>query len=155
LRVPNPDCGAITERVLVYGSAPAWGPADVPGGQPQVHPPLPRPNGPGGGGGTQAAALGDVTAKRRQRGRAVRVRVNVLAPAAKLRVRLLSRPGKLMGAATRRDVKPGQLGVKVPLNRHGRAALRRAGRVKLSVRVAVTAPGAAPATAVRKVTLRR
>jgi hypothetical protein len=154
LRVPSPDCGAITERVLVRGSAPAWGPADVPGAQPPAPPP-PPPKPDGGGPAGPTAALGDVVAKRRQRGRAVRVRVDVLAGGAKVRVRLLSVRRKPMGSAVRLAKQAGPLTLSVPLDRRGRAALRRAGRLKLSVRVAVQSPGGAPAAAVRKVTLRR
>jgi hypothetical protein len=194
LRSGNPDCGAITERVLVYGAKPSWGPADVPtgGGQPTPPPSPVDPRKPG-------AALGDVSAKRRQRGRAVRVRVDVLAAGADVRVRLVAarkprrsavnrgaaarhkpqrsavnrgpaaqrKPRRsavnrgaaarqiVLGAAVRRGLPAGAHSVKVPLNRRGRAALRRAGRIRLSARVAVTAPGAPRATAVRKVTLRR
>ena len=60
-----------------------------------------------------------------------------------------------LGSAVKRDAPAGRHTVKVPLNRRGRAALRRAGRLRLTARVTVTAAGAAPATAARKVTLRR
>ena len=162
LRGGNPDCGAITERVLVYGAKPAWGPADVPGGGGQPAPPPPvDPREPG-------AALGKVSAKRHQRGRAVRLRVDVLTAGADVRVRLVGAGGKarrsaatrgaarvVLGSAAKRGAPAGRHTLKVPLNRRGRAALRRAGRIRMSARVAVTAPGAPPATAVRKVTLRR
>jgi len=69
LRVAEPNCGAITERVLVYGSAPAWGPADVPLGGPKP-PPAPAPD-PGTDPG---AAIDGLVVARRQRGRAVRLR---------------------------------------------------------------------------------
>ena len=148
LRAANPDCGAITERVLVRGGMPAWGPADVPGAGPAPA--------PGGGPEKPGAALGDVKARRRQRGRAVRVRVDVLAAGADVRVRLLGKRRRPMGAASKRGAPAGRLTLKVPLNRRGRAALRRSGKVGLSVRVAVTAPGGgAPAKAVRRVSLRR
>jgi hypothetical protein len=67
-------------------------------------------------------------------------------------VRLLGKRRKPMDAASKRAAAAGQLTVKVPLSLRGRAALR---QVKLSVRVAITPPGGAPATAVREVTLRR
>jgi hypothetical protein len=162
LRVPEPDCGAITERVLVYGAMPSWGPADVPAGGPAP--------GPGtGGGGKPGAALGDVKARRRQRGKAVRLRIDVLTAGADVRVKLYRGGGKprrsvtagaaargaALGSAVKRAAAAGRLTVKVPLNRRGRAALRKAGRLRLTARVSVTAAGGAPATAARKVTLRR
>jgi hypothetical protein len=143
---------------------PAWGPADVPGARP-----TPAPS-PGGGPAKPGAVLGDVKARRRQRGRAVRVRVSVLTAGADVRVKLIGARRKpvrstaargsaarrvTIGAAVKRGAPVGRHTFKVPLNRRGRAALRRSGKVKLSVRVAVTAPGGAHATAARKVTLRR
>ena len=41
LRAPDASCAQITERILVHGSAPAWGPADVPGTGPPPPPPTP------------------------------------------------------------------------------------------------------------------
>jgi WD40-like Beta Propeller Repeat len=153
LRVADPNCGAITDRVLVYGAKPAWGPADVPtgGGPPTPPAPGPGPVGPA----KPASPLGDVSAKRRQRGRAVRVRVNVLTAGADVRVKLVGARRKPLGAAVKRGAPAGRPTMNVRLNRRGRAALRRAGRLRLTARVAVTAAGAAPATAARKVTLRR
>jgi hypothetical protein len=181
LRVASPDCGAITERVLVNGALPAWGPADVPGGGGPAPPAV-----PGGGPGKPAAALGDVSAKRRQRGRAVRVRVDVLAAGADVRVKLIGKRHAplraavasgvaatrreplrsavdrgaaarriTLGATVKRNVAAGRLTLDVPLNRRGRAALRKSGRLRLTARVTVTAAGAPPASAARKVTLRR
>ena len=67
-------------------------------------------------------------------------------------VLMRSDPLDIATAITKRA---GTLRLKVALNKPGRSALRRAGRVKLRVTVIVTPPGGAPARAVRKVTLRR
>ena len=43
LSVPDADCHLITDRVLVRGSSPAWGPADVAGAQTPLAPAAPTP----------------------------------------------------------------------------------------------------------------
>jgi len=147
LRAASPNCGQITDRLLVRGSAPGWGPADVPtgstgGGQ------------QGGSGQPPAPAMTALTIAKRQKGRAVRVRVGVAAAGSTINVRLRSR-GRLMGSVVKRNAKAGTLTLTVKLNRSGRMALRRARRLSLKVSVAVSGPGKAASTATRAVTLRR
>jgi hypothetical protein len=144
LRAGTPNCGQITDRVVAKGSYPAWGPADVPwDGQ---HPePLPQPR-----------AMADLKVAKRQKGRVVRVRLRVAAAGATVRARLLAIPRKVaMGAAVKRAAKPGPLTLKVRLNRRGRTALRRRGRVRLSVHVTTAAHGATRVSESRRVLLRR
>jgi hypothetical protein len=148
LRAASPNCGQITDRLLVRGSAPGWGPADVPtgsaaGGQPR------------GNARPPASAMTALTVARRQKGRTVRVRVGVAAAGSTVKVRLLGQRKRLMGSATKVAQKAGTFKVTVKLNRNGRSALRRARTLKLSVSVAVTGPGRAPVSATRPVTLRR
>jgi hypothetical protein len=145
LRVAAPNCGQITDRLLVRGSAPGWGPADVPAAGSQ----------PAGPNSAPPAVMADLKVARRQKGRAVRVRMRVGAAGSTVRVRLLAGRTRVMGAVVKRVGQAGALTVKVPLNRRGRAALRRARRLKLSVSVSVAAPGGSPVSAVRAVTLRR
>ena len=153
LRAAAPNCEAITERLLVYGSAPAWGPADVPAAAAPAPPPA---AGPGGSPANPAAPIADVVVARRQQGRAVRLRVNVPAAGSTVRARLLAgRRKAVVGSTVKRNVQAGALTLDVRLNRRGRAALRRKAGLRLSVRVAVTAPGGAPVSAVRPVVLRR
>jgi hypothetical protein len=145
LRAATPDCGRITDRLLVRGSAPGWGPADVPAGG------SPPPAAPA----TPPAAHAGLAVTARQSGRAVRVRLQVGAAGSTVRVRLTGTRRRIVGAAVRRHAQAGTLTLRVPLNRRGRAALSHARRLKLSVSVSVTPPGGSPATAVRAVTLRR
>ncbi len=153
LRVASPSCESITERLLVYGTAPAWGPADVPTGGPAAAPPV---TGPAAGPATPATPAAGLVVAARPRGRAVKVRVEVPTAGSTVRVRLLGgRRKALMGSASKRRAAAGPLALDVSLNRRGRAALRRKPRLRLSVRVAVTAPGGARAAAVRAVVLRR
>jgi hypothetical protein len=150
LRAASPNCGQITDRLLVRGSAPGWGPADVPSGSPG--------GGQPGGGNAQppASAMSALTVAKRQKGRSVRVRVGVAAAGSTVKVRLLAGKRKrLMGSAIRRNAKAGTLTLTVKLNRSGRSALRRARKLALTVSVSVSAPGRAPASATRAVTLRR
>jgi hypothetical protein len=146
LRTASPSCGQITERVIAKGSYPAWGPADVPpDGPPPPPPPVP-----------DQRAIAGVTVAKRQTGRVVRVRLRVIAPGATVKARLLARPRKVaMGSAVKRAATPGTLTLKVPLNHRGRTALRRGGRLRLSVRLTATAPGAQRASESRPVMLRR
>jgi hypothetical protein len=153
LRVESPNCGQITDQTLVYGSEPGWGPADVPTGS---APAPPASAGGGGGAAPQTAPMADLAVGERQKGRAVRVGLRVQSAGSTVRVRLLAgKRGRLMGAAVERGAEAGRLTLKVPLNRRGRAALRHNRRLRLSVEVAVTAPGGSPMTTTRPVTLRR
>ena len=149
LRAASPNCGQITDRLLVNGSAPGWGPADVPTGTgstpPCCAPPPPKPQ----------PAMTALTVAKRQKGRAVRVHVGVAAAGSTVKVRLLGKRKRAMGATTEVAKQAGTLTLTVKLNRKGRSALRRARTLKLSVTVAVTGPGSAPASATRQVTLRR
>ena len=163
LNASSPDCSRITDTLLVNGAAPGWGPADVPADKPPAGDP-----GSGGGqpptggtgrpptGGSRSPAMDGLVVAARQKGHAVRVRLRVLAAPATVRVRLRGgRRSAVMGSATRRGAAAGTLTLRVPLNRRGRAALAHARALRLSVRVAATAPGTTPATASRAVTLRR
>ena len=60
----------------------------------------------------------------------------------------------LAGHVTRSGVPSGRVALRVPLNASARAALRASGRLRLSLRVRVTARGRAPQTAVRRLTVR-
>ena len=146
LRTPDPNCAQITERVLVHGSAPAWGPADMPGTGPP--PPPPSTSSP------TTRPISHLTMERRQAGRAVRIRLRTRTANSIIRARLLRRK-TLMGSATKHAARAGTLSLTVPLNRRGRAALNRHRRLRLTVRVTATAPGTSPVMASRKVTLRR
>lgn len=152
LRAADPNCAQITDRLLVYGTAPGWGPAPMPAG-PAV--PGPTPPSPGGEPGTPTAALTGLSVARRQKGRSVVVRVGVGVADSRVRIRLTGPARTVMGSVTKRVKKAGTLKFKVALSKRGRAALKRARRLKLTVTVTVTPQGGAPARAVRKVTLRR
>ena len=145
LRTATPICGQITERVVAKGSYPAWGPADVPNDGPLPPPPVP-----------DRRVIADLAVAKRRKGRVVRVRLRVIAAGATVRARLRAVPRKAtMGSAVKRAAKPGTLTLKVRLNKRGRAALVRRGRVRLSVQVTATAPGAARTSESRRVMLRR
>jgi hypothetical protein len=148
LRAESPNCTQITDRVLVAGAMPAWGPADVPAGSP-VGPQQ------GGNGQPPASAMTALTVAKRQKGRAIRVRVGVAVAGSAVRVRLLGKRNRVMGSATKVAKNAGTLTLKVRLNSKGRGALRRARKLSLSVRVSVSGPGRAAASATRAVTLRR
>jgi hypothetical protein len=143
LRADNPDCTAITDRLLVVGSAPGWGPSDVPGGAPHGTPP-PAPQTP-----SQPAVH---KPKRRP---AARVRVRVARAGSTVRVRLLAgRKRTLVGTAVRRHVTRGRVTVRVPLNRRGRTLLAHRGRLALRARIAVAAPGGRAVATTRRLTIR-
>jgi hypothetical protein len=145
LRTATASCGQITERVIAKGSMPAWGPADVPPDGPLPPPPV-----------ADRRAIADLEVGKRQKGRAVKVRMRVIAAGTTVRARLLAKPRKgRMGSAVKRAAKPGVLTLKVPLNRRGRSALRRRGRLRLSVQITASAPGAERAAETRRVMLRR
>ena len=146
LRAPDASCAQITERILVHGSAPAWGPADVAGTGPP--PPPPTPSSP------TRRPISHLTVERRQAGRAVRIRLRVQTADAIIRARQFQR-NRLRGSATKHAARTGRLSLTVPLNRRGRAALIHRRRLRLTVRVIATAPGTSPVMASRKVTLRR
>jgi hypothetical protein len=149
LRAATVNCAQITERVIAHGSEPAWGPADVPGAptSPQPTPPSPPAASP---------MMSELAVAKRQKGRVVRVRLRGLAAGATVRVRLLGRPHKaVMGSTVKRAAKAGALTLRVRLNRPGRTALRHRRRLRLSVHLTVTAPGAPAVSASRRVTLRR
>jgi hypothetical protein len=148
LRVPNPNCAQITERALGFGSEPGWGPANVPAGSAPA--PATRP------GGTQRRPMTRLKVAKRQKGRAVRVRVRIGIAGSTVRVRLVAGARhRLMGTAGTRAARPGTLSLEVPLNRRGRAALRHKHRLRITVRVTVTPPGASATIATRHMTLRR
>ena len=60
----------------------------------------------------------------------------------------------LAGHVTRSGVPSGRVALRVPLNASARAVVRASGRLRLSLRVRVTARGRAPQTAVRRLTVR-
>jgi hypothetical protein len=145
LRTASPNCGQITDRLLVRGSAPGWGPADVPSGGTACCAPPPK----------QQPAMTALTVAKRQKGRAVRVRVGVAAAGSTVKVRLLGKRERVIGSVVKRNARAGTLTLTVKLNRNGRKALRRARQLSLKVSVAVSGPGQAASTATRAVTLRR
>jgi hypothetical protein len=146
LRVASPNCTQITDRVLVAGAMPAWGPADVPTGGTACCAPPPK----------QQPAMTALSVAKRQKGRAVRVRVGVAAAGSTVKVRLLAgKRDRVMGSVTKVARKAGTLTLTVKLNRRGRKALRPARRLSLKVSVAVSGPGRADASATKAVTLRR
>jgi hypothetical protein len=86
----------------------------------------------------------------------VKVQINVPTAGSTVRARLLAgRRKAVVGSIAKRNVQAGPLTLDVPLNRRGRAALRRNASLRVSVQVAVTAPGGAPVSAVRAVVLGR
>ena len=142
LRASNPDCGAITDRLLVYGTSPGWGPADVPRGG--ITPPPPPPSKPTEPGVQQP-----------QRRAVARVRVQVAHSGSTIRVRLLAgRKRALVGKAVRRHAKAGRVTVRVPLNRRGRTLLARRGRLAIRARIVVAAPGGPAVTTTRRLSVR-
>jgi hypothetical protein len=156
LRAAAPDCTQITERVLVYGSAPGWGPADVPSGGPTQPAAPSQPTTPAQPGGGTPAAMSGLAVAKRQRGRAVRVGLTVGALGGTVEATLRARKGGAkLGAAVRRGAAAGPLTLDVPLNRRGRAAQRRRGTLRLSVNLVVTPPAGVAAAAQRPVALRR
>jgi hypothetical protein len=138
LRSADADCGAITDRLLVDGSSPAWGPADVGSGSPAA------PPGTGTGTGQPAPA----TPARH----AARIRVRVARAGSTVRIRLLAGRA-LVGSAVRRHAKAGRMTITVPLNRHGQAALARRGCLAVRARITVAARGARPVTTTRRLTV--
>ena len=139
----------IRERRLAAGSDPFWGPADVPGA------PAAGPRRPAG---TPVArrpgrAFRALHVARRQRGRAVRLRLRIVRGPARVDARL-TLGGRRAGRTVVRRARTGTLRLRVPLNRRARRALARRGRLALRLRIAVSAPGRAPAIARRRVTLR-
>ena len=82
-----------------------------------------------------------VAGRKHQKGRAVLVRIGVRFAGSAVRARLTAKRREL-GRVVKRAAKAGTLRVRVPLNRRGRAALRRAKRLKLTVTVRVTTPAA-------------
>jgi hypothetical protein len=140
LRAPDADCGAITDRLLVDGSSPGWGPADVGGATPQAPSETP------------AAAGGDRPAAAAPGRHAVRLRVRVARAGSTVRIGLLAGRARV-GSAVRRHVRAGRMTITVPLNRRGRTALARHGRLAVRARISVGAPGARPVTTTRRLTV--
>jgi plastocyanin len=102
----------------------------------------------------------------RQRGRVVRgsVEVSSAGSGGRLRVELLAAraalatPGKGLveaGHVLRSALAPGRVSFAVALSARARAALKRSGRLKLEVRVALAGPSSAAVTVTRGVLLRR
>ena len=91
---------------------------------------------------------------KRQKGHTVHVRLRVRIAGSAVHVRVMAGT-RLMGATAKRRAPAAMLSLRVPVNRRGRAALRHAHKLQLTVRVTVTPPGGAPLTATRRVTLRR
>ena len=160
LSVPDADCHLITDRVLVKGSSPAWGPADVAGAQTPPPPAAPTPPTTSTStakpdDGAPAKPMAGTVVATRQRGRGVRIRVRELAAGATIRVRLRDPRGALMGAEARQNAKPGTLTLTVRLNRRGRTVQLRRGALRLAVEITATAPNGAARTEKLRVTLRR
>jgi hypothetical protein len=154
LRTATVDCGQITERVLLDGSAAFWSPVSVQGPPPPPPPPGP-PVPPVPPTDPAPPLMTDVAVVKRQKGSVVRVRLRVLAARSTVRARLRGRAGRrVMGSATEQVATPGPLALDVPLNRRGRKAMRAAGRLRLSLRLAVVGADGSRATARRPVVLR-
>ncbi|MEJ7750677.1 MAG: hypothetical protein WKF32_04400 [Thermoleophilaceae bacterium] len=95
-----------------------------------------------------------------QRVRAVRAGIGILKSGASARLELVrSANGRrvIAGRITRTSLQRGRVAFRVPLNAATRAALARSvsGRLRMSLRVRVTARGQTPQTAVRRVTVLR
>ncbi len=95
-----------------------------------------------------------------QRVRPVRAGIGILKSGASARLELVrSANGRrvIAGRITRTSLRRGRVAFRVPLNAATRAALARSvsGRLRMSLRVRVTARGRTPQTAVRRVTVLR
>jgi dipeptidyl aminopeptidase/acylaminoacyl peptidase len=106
---------------------------------------------PSWGGGT-GRPFSRVAVKRRQRGTRVRGRLTVVRGAT-VGFKLV-RKGRVIGRRSIAAADGGSIRFRVPLGTAGRRQLARGGRLRLSLRIAVTAPGGTPERARRSVTLR-
>jgi hypothetical protein len=100
---------------------------------------------------------------RSQRGQAVRGSVMVSRAGSRLRVEVLARPAVLgrrgrtqmrIGSSTK-TAPAGTASFNVNLNSTAKRALRRRGRLPVTVRITVTPPSGTPFTSTQSVTLRR
>lgn len=120
------------ERLLTAGATPTWGgPKDVP-----------------------APLVSRVTAAATQRGAKVRADV-VLGRAGSTVKAVLLAGGKTVGSATKGGAAAGKLKLSIPLSSSGLAKLKKAHKLKLTLRITVTAAGAKAAKVTRQVTLKR
>ena len=114
-------------RIVAQGRSPSWG-------------------------GGSGRAFSGLAVKRRQRGTRVRGRVTV-GRGSTVAFKLV-REGRVVGRRKVAAADGGTLRFRVPLGASGRRQLARGGRLRLSLRIAVTAPGGTPERARRSVTLR-
>lgn len=145
VRVVNVDGSG--ERLLAGGGAqtPTWGGQDGASTPNPTSGPTPQPGPP----------ATNLVVGRAQRGTRVRGRLTVTVTGSRLGVRLTDSRGRLLGTLTRRGLRAGTVRFTVSLNRRGRSALRRAGKLKLRLKVVVTGPSGAKTTLPAVVRLRR
>jgi hypothetical protein len=129
----------LAKLTIPGGSEPDWGPADVPSGR------------AGGGGGALAIRAGSTKLTRALR-RGLTLRVN--APSAGKVAAIATRRGRRV-ATGKRSVAAGAAKVKLTFTKTARRSLKRAGRVKLGVRVTFTPATGAVKRDSLSVTLRR
>jgi hypothetical protein len=130
------DGATLGKLVIAGGAQPDWGPADVPSGR-------------------KGAALGLRAAKTKLRAALSRgLALRVSAPSAGT-VRATATKGGKRVASGSRAVKAGTASVKLEFTRQARRSLKRAGRVKLSLRVTFTPSKGAAKTATTTVTLKQ
>lgn len=104
----------------------------------------------------QSRPFGSLQVRSRQRGNVVRVALRVLRNGTTVRARLTiggSKSRLLAGKITRRSLPAGRVQLEIPLTRRARRALARAGRLRLSLRLSVSARGWPTSTTIRHLTL--
>jgi uncharacterized membrane protein YgcG len=118
--------------------------------------------GGGGAGGQTFKVLGELTVRAIQHGGTVSgfvfvgyagstVLTELLAPKAKLAAAKLV----LVGRGLQRNVARGKRRFYAKLNAKGKKALKKRGKLKLTLRITITPPGGGPARATRKVTVKK
>ncbi len=106
-------------------------------------------------GGPADAAARTLRADATQRGASVRATVVVTRAGSRMSGKLTTTSGRAVGTLSKRGLKAGTLRLTVPLGAGGRSALRRAGKLRLRLRVTVTPPTGRAVTLSRSLTLRR
>lgn len=130
---------------------------DLPSYQFEFHSPDPTNPGTSGSGTGSRRLFRSLKVHSPQRGNVVRGNVRVLAEGATVRGRLtIGGPNSrvVAGRLNRRSVPAGRIQLQIPLTHSALRALARAGRLHLSLRLSVSAPGSGVATASRHLTLR-
>ena len=88
-----------------------------------------------------------------QKGQAVKGSLTVAAANSRLKVEVLR--GKTVAATSTKTVKQGSAAFSLTLNSAAKKALKRAGKLKLTVKITVTSASGTPFTATKTVTLKR